>query len=150
MGTRASRVAAALAASGVRFLFDENFPPRFAEAFRLVGYNSAANEEVGLRSADDLEVIRYCGANGMVWVTKDIDARKRAAYAEEVRRLGVSAVHLVSPRAKGRTIKEQFELLARHMRWLEARYEERAPRYFHIRRRGEPREVGTFATRSPR
>lgn len=150
MGTPVGRVAAALAAPGVRFLFDENFPAVFAEAFRLVGYNAAANEEVGLKSHDDPDVIQFCGANDTVWVTKDIDARKRVAYVEQVRESKVSAAFLLAPRAKGLTVKEQFELLAHWMRWLEMRYEEGAPRYFHIRRKGEPREVSNFAARPKR
>lgn len=150
MGTAARSVADVRGASGARFLFDENFPPRFAQAFRLISYQTVANEEVGLKGGPDSDVIEFCGRERMVWLTKDIDARKRDAYTAQVRRLGVSAVHLYLPRAKGRTLKEQFELLARHMRWLEAKYEERSPRYFHIRSRGEPREVSAFAERPRR
>lgn len=150
MGTPVGRVAAALAAPGVRFLFDENFPAVFAEAFRLVGYNAAANEEVGLKSHDDPDVINFCAANDTVWVTKDVDARKRAAYVEQVRDQQVSAVFLLAPKAKGLTVKEQFELLARWMRWLEGRCGEDRPRYFHVRRKGEPREVANFAARPKR
>lgn len=150
MGTSAGGVAEVLGASGARFLFDENFPPGFARAFREVGYLAVANTEVGLRTADDPDVIDFCGTNRMVWVTKDIDARKCAAYITQVRRQRVSAVHLYLPRAKGRTVKEQFELLARHMRWLEERYNERTPRYFHIRTKGTPREVASFADRPRR
>jgi predicted nuclease of predicted toxin-antitoxin system len=131
-------------------LLDENIPAAFAEAFRLVGYSVYSNEDVGLRSALDPQIIAFCGANSLVWVTKDLDARKKAAYATEVRRLGVSAVFLRPPRAKGWSSKELFEVLARNMRTLEVRFADRQPRYFVLRASGQPREVSSFASKPGR
>jgi hypothetical protein len=131
-------------------LFDENIPAAFAEALRLVGYHAVSNREVGLRGADDPVVIDYCAANDAVWVTKDLDARKRAAYATQVRDLGVSATFLQTPRAKRWSMKEQFGVVARQIRTLEARYGDRKPRYFFLRAAGQPREVSTFGARPGR
>lgn len=150
MGASARSVAAALASSGVRFLLDENIPPDFAAAFRLVGYNTVANVEVDLTSAHDPEVIDFCAAKGTIWVTKDLDSRKRAAYASRVRDLNVSAVFLSTPRAKRWSLKEQFEVIARQIRTLEDRFGDRQPRYFFLRATGQPREVSTFAARRGR
>lgn len=150
MGAPARGVADAVGATGVRFLFDENIPAAFAEALRLVGYNAVSNREVDLRGADDPVVIDYCATNNAVWVTKDLDARKRAAYATRVRDLGVSATFLQTPRAKRWSMKEQFEVVARQIRTLEVRYGDRQPRYFFLRAAGQPREVGTFGARPGR
>jgi predicted nuclease of predicted toxin-antitoxin system len=150
VGAPARGVADALGTSGVRFLFDENVPPAFAEALRLVGYSAVSNREVGLRGADDPVVIDYCANNNAVWVTKDLDARKRAAYTTQVRDLGVSATFLQTPRAKRWSMKEQFEVIARQIRTLEDRYGDRQPRYFFLRATGQPREVGTFGARPGR
>lgn len=150
MGAAAGGVADALAATGVRFLFDENIPPAFAEALRIVGYNAVSNREVGLKGADDPVVIDFCAANNAVWVTKDLDARKRAAYTTLVRDSNVSAAFLQTPRAKRWSMKEQFEVIARQIRTLEDRYGDRQPRYFFLRAAGQPREVGTFSSRPGR
>ena len=138
------------AAAGVRFLLDENVPGAFAKALRLVGYNIFANVDVGLKGALDPEVIDYCGRHRLVWVTKDLDARKRAAYAEQVRRLDVSASFLATPRAKRWSMKEQFEVIARQIRTLEDRYDDRWPRYFFLRAAGQPKEVPRFSDRRGR
>lgn len=150
MGGAAGGVADALAAPGVRFLFDENIPPAFAEALRSVGYNAVSNREVGLQGADDPVVIDFCASNNAVWITKDLDARKRAAYMAQVRDLGVSAAFLQTPRAKRWSMKEQFEVIARQIRTLEDRYGHRQPRYFFLRAAGQPREVSAFAARAGR
>jgi predicted nuclease of predicted toxin-antitoxin system len=150
VGASARGVADALGATGIRFLFDENIPAAFAEALRLVGYNAVSNREVGLRGADDPVVIEYCANSDAIWVTRDLDARKRAAYTTQVRNLGVSASFLQTPRAKRWSMKEQFEVIARQIRTLEDRYADRQPRYFFLRAAGQPREVGTFGARPGR
>lgn len=150
MGASASGIAVSLVGTGIRFLFDENIPVAFAAALRLVGYDTYANEEVGLKSATDPTVIDFCAATHLVWVTNDLDARKKAAYVGQVKRLGVSAVFLKRPRAKGWSSKEQFEVLARNIRTLESRFRDREPRYFIIRAAGQPREIPSFAARPGR
>ena len=57
MGTATRGVEDAVADAGVRFLLDENVPPSFAEALRLVGYNTVSNNEVNLKGALDPVVI---------------------------------------------------------------------------------------------
>jgi predicted nuclease of predicted toxin-antitoxin system len=151
MGTPTRGVEDAVRATGVRFLFDENIPPVFAEALRLIGYNTVANKEVNLRGARDEAVIEYCGDKAMVWVTRDLDARKKAAYTSLVRSRRVSAVFIVTPRAKRWTMKEQFEVIVRHLRTLENRYGAAStPRYYHCRATGQPRETTSFAARPGR
>jgi predicted nuclease of predicted toxin-antitoxin system len=109
-----------------------------------------SNREVGLRGADDPIVIDFCATNNAVWVTKDLDARKRAAYATQIRDLGVSATFLQTPRAKRWSMKQQFEVIARQIRTLELRYGDRRPRYFFLRATGHPREVSAFGARPGR
>jgi predicted nuclease of predicted toxin-antitoxin system len=150
MGAPTGGVADFLAAPGVRFLLDENIPPAFAEALRLVGYSVVSNREVGLRGADDLEVIDYCGQKRLVWVTNDLDARKKAAYAKRVSDARVSAVFLASSRAKRWSVKEQFEVIVKHLRTLESRYDAKTPRYFMCRATGQPLEASSFAARPGR
>ena len=151
MGTQAGGIADPFDADGARFLFDENLAPGVGRAFAHAGFNSRSNEDVALKGADDLEVIAFCGQHGAVWVTQDIDARKRAAYAAEVRKLGVSAVFLRVPRAKqGMSMKDRFALIARWMPWLEDRFNGKRPRYFLIQTRGEPRELAHFADKAGR
>ena len=151
MGTPTGSIADPFDPDGVRFLFDENLAPGVGRAFAHAGFNARSNEDVGLKGADDLDVIAFCGRYGAVWVTQDIDARKRAAYADQVRKLGVSAVFLRVPRAKqGMSTKDRFALVARWMPWLEDRLEANRPRYFLIQTRGEPRELAHFADQAGR
>jgi predicted nuclease of predicted toxin-antitoxin system len=135
---------------GVGFLFDENVPAAFAAALRLVGYKAYANVDVGLRGALDSDVIAYCGKHKLVWVTKDLDARKRAAYGAQVKALAVSASFVAPPRAKRWTMKEQFEVVARHIRTLEERYAAKWPRYYFLLGRGQPKEIARFSDRRRR
>jgi predicted nuclease of predicted toxin-antitoxin system len=133
------------------FLFDENIPAAFAEALALVGYRVTSTEQAGLNGKDDPEVIAYCCDNRLVWFTKDLDSRKKSSYAGLVRDLGVSAVFLASPRAKGWSAKQQFEVIVRHLRPLENRYAAaRKPRYFVCRTQGQPKEATSFAARPGR
>ena len=150
MGASTGSVTDALATAGVRFLLDENVPTAFAEALRLVGYATVSNREVGLGGADDPDVIDYCALRDLVWVTKDMDSRKKAAYAKRVADGGVSAVFLAPPRAKGWSMKEQFEVLVRHLRTLETRFGGRRPRYYVCRATGHAREATSFAARPGR
>jgi hypothetical protein len=151
VGTPAGSVDDVLTAGGVGFLFDENIPAAFAEALRLIGYHTVSNGDVNLKGASDEDVIEFCGARNAVWVTKDLDCRKRAAYAVRVRDRGVSAVFLATPKAKRWTLKEQFEVLVRHMRTIEnRRASARAPSYYLCRSRGQPQQLTSFAARPGR
>jgi len=150
VGTPAGGLADPFDADGVRFLIDENLAPGVARAFAQVAFNARSNVEVGLASSDDIDVIKFCGRFGSVWITQDIDARKRSAYKPLVDKLGVGAVFFRLPRAKGMSMKDRFALLARWMPWLEGRYEAKSPRYFLLGSRGEPRELAHFAEKSAR
>lgn len=133
------------------FLFDENIPEAFAEALVLVGYPVTSNKREGTCGEDDEAVIRHCASRGLVWCTKDLDARRKAAYAGLVASLGVSAVFWRAPRAKGWSAKEQFETVVRHMRPLEQRYTTaRRPLFFLCLTRGQPQEARSFAARPGR
>jgi hypothetical protein len=105
VGTSARGVADALADAGVRFLLDENIPAAFAEALRLVGYNTVSNKEVNLKGAIDPAVIEFCGDKGLVWVTRDIEARKKGAYVGLVQERRVSAVF--HPLAAGQALDDE-------------------------------------------
>lgn len=150
MGTPAGRVGDPYDPDGVRFLVDHNLAPGFARAFAHVGFNARSNADVGLMQAADPEVIQFCGRTRAVWITQDMDARKRASYKPLVEKHGVSAVFFRLPRAKGMAMKHRFALLARWMPWLEDRYEAKWPRYFLLATRGEPRELAHFGEKSPR
>jgi len=148
MGTAPRSVEDALADAGVRFLLDENIPTAFAAALRLVEYNVVSNKEVNLVGKPDPEVITFCADKRVVWMTRDQDARKKVAYAGLVRDKAVSAVFLAHAQAKHSTMKEQFEVIVKHMRGLEDRYDRaKGPRYFVCRARGLPIEVKHFADR---
>ena len=151
MGTASRGIGDALAGTGVRFLLDENIPSAFAKALRLIGYHTVSNKEVNLGGALDPVVIEFCADQRMVLVTRDLDARKKAAYAVLVRDRGVSAVFLAHPRAKRWSMKEQFEVIVKHIRSLEGHYGRSIrPRYFICRASGQPLEVPTFSARPGR
>jgi hypothetical protein len=150
VGTPAGSVKDPFDPDGVRFLIDHNLAPGFARAFTHVGFNSQSNADVGLADADDPAVIEFCGRTHAVWVTQDMDARKRASYKPLVGKHDVSAVFFRLPKAKGMTMKDRFAVLARWMPWLEDRYEAQWPRYFLLGSRGEPRELRHFAEKSAR
>jgi predicted nuclease of predicted toxin-antitoxin system len=57
----------------VRLLFDENLSHRLVETLSDVFPDSEHVRNVGLASADDIDVARYAVANDLVIVTKDVD-----------------------------------------------------------------------------
>jgi hypothetical protein len=93
-------------------------------------------------------VIEFCGDRKVVWLTQDMDARKKAAYAGLVRDREVSAVFLAASRAKRWSTKEKFEVIVKHIRALEMKYERSTePRYFICRATGQPLEAPSFAAK---
>ena len=151
MGAATRSVEDVVAGTGIRFLFDENIPAAFAESLRLVGYQVVSTTDLGLRRAPDEDIIRYCAAKKLVWVTKDLDSRKKDAYTGLVKELRVSVVFLVSPVARHWTMRQQFEAIVRHLGILEAELSgARGPRYYVCRSRGSPRAVSSFASRPGR
>jgi predicted nuclease of predicted toxin-antitoxin system len=145
VGAEPSSVEWALGQPWPRFLIDHNNPWIFGPALRQVGYAVVGAFEVGLHEADDEEVIRFCGENGLVWVTEDVDARRRGQYVELVRKHKVSAIILRPPRGKGWSTKMKFEVIARNIQGLEQALTNRRPRYFICPERRPPREVPSFA-----
>jgi len=135
----------ALAEPWPRFLIDHNHPWIFGPVLRAVGYRATAAREVGLDASDDLDLIRFCGQRGLVWITEDSDTRRRGEYVALVRELGVSAVFLRPPRAKGWSIQMKFEVLARNLKGLDTAFVTRQPRYFVCTETRAAREVPTFS-----
>ena len=134
----------ALAGPWPRFLIDHNHPWVFGQTFRNIGYRTVASLELQLEGENDLEVIKFCGDKGLVWVTEDTDARRRGEYTALVHSLEVSAVFLRPPPARGWSSKMKFEVLAKNMRGLEDAFEKSAPRYFSCAERGPAREIASF------
>ncbi len=134
-----------------RFLIDHNLPWYFGQTFRNVGYRTVAARELDLDAADDLEVIEWCGNRKLVWVTEDIDTRRRGQYVALIQQLRVSAVFVRAPPAKGWPPEMTFEVLAKNMRGLQDAFSKNAPRYFRCGERGAARELTSFgAGISPR
>jgi predicted nuclease of predicted toxin-antitoxin system len=124
----------------------------FGEAFRLAGYAVVAARELGMDATDDLDIIPYCGDNRLIWVTEDLDARRRGQYVKLVRDHQVSAVLLRPPAGKGWSVKVKFEVIARNLRTLEQAYQAKDPRYYLCTESRRAREVPTFSAtfRPPR
>jgi predicted nuclease of predicted toxin-antitoxin system len=57
----------------VKLLLDENLAPRLTASLQASFPASAHVRDVGLKSASDVEVWEYAGANGFVVVSKDWD-----------------------------------------------------------------------------
>lgn len=144
MGAESGGIDWALAQSWPRFLIDHNNPWVFGMAFRQAGYATAAAMELALHEQDDPDVIEFCGKNDLVWVTEDVDARRRGQYVALVRQYKVSAVILRPPSGKGWSVKMKFEVLARNIQTIEAALQKDRPRYF-ICTEKRMREVSSFA-----
>ena len=57
----------------MKLLLDENLAPQLAASLQSSFPDSAHVRDVGLKSASDIEVWEYAGANGFVVVSKDWD-----------------------------------------------------------------------------
>lgn len=107
--------------AAVGFLFDENMAHRLARAFRAAGYCCWSVKGVGLGGASDPQVLEFCQRHDLILVSKDKRMLTNPIYASKVKSLRGFVV-VKSPRARSRSLKEDFEVLARRMRELEQRY----------------------------
>jgi predicted nuclease of predicted toxin-antitoxin system len=107
--------------NSVGFLLDENVPRRLARAFRAAGYCCWAVRDVRLGGASDPAVLQYCLQAELVLVSRDRALWTNPAYKNMVKQLPGFVV-LASPKAKNRSVKEEFEILARRIRELEQKF----------------------------
>jgi predicted nuclease of predicted toxin-antitoxin system len=123
-----------------RFLLDENLPPRAAELLRLFGFDFVAVGEPGLppKSSSDADIARWCGANGVVWVTLDRGVLKDQAIAAAVTQARTSILLLA---ARGMTARDYLYLFVARYNRLQQTFERelqegRVARYRQGRRGG--------------
>jgi predicted nuclease of predicted toxin-antitoxin system len=57
----------------VKFVIDTQLPPRLAMWLRARGHEAVHVEDVGLREADDSDILRYTTKIGAIVITKDRD-----------------------------------------------------------------------------
>jgi predicted nuclease of predicted toxin-antitoxin system len=62
----------------LKLLFDQNLPPRLAKTFAENFPGSEHVRNLGLASADDLDIWTYAKTNGFVIVSKDSDFHQRS------------------------------------------------------------------------
>jgi predicted nuclease of predicted toxin-antitoxin system len=62
----------------LKLLFDQNLPPKLTKTFEDTFPGSAHVRDLGLASADDLEIWTYARTNGFVIVSKDSDFHQRS------------------------------------------------------------------------
>jgi predicted nuclease of predicted toxin-antitoxin system len=113
-----------------QFLLDENLPPKAAELLALFGYPFLAvggPAEVP-RGSSDADIARWCGANGVVWVTLDRGFLKNAEIARAVETGGTSVLLM---RSKGVTVRD-------HLWFLVCRFDRLLQRVEGTRQRGRP------------
>jgi predicted nuclease of predicted toxin-antitoxin system len=67
----------------LKLLLDQGVPRRAAALLREAGHDAVHASEVGLSSADDREVVRWCLANGATVVTLDADFHTLIALSGE-------------------------------------------------------------------
>ena len=60
-------------ARGIRFLIDEDLPPRIAEIARALGLDAVAVQEIGRRGLSDDEHLRWAAGEGRIVVTRNRD-----------------------------------------------------------------------------
>lgn len=63
----------------MRFLFDQNLPPRLCFSLAELAPGSVHVRDVGMRDADDDAIWEYAQHNRLVIVTKDGDFQRRSA-----------------------------------------------------------------------
>lgn len=67
----------------MKILLDMNLTPRWVGFLRERGLEAVRWSEVGLASADDLEVLRFAAAQGYLLLTHDLDFGDLLAYNRE-------------------------------------------------------------------
>ena len=69
----------------MKILLDMNLTPRWVGFLRERGYRAVRWSEVGLASANDLEVLRFVAREGYLLLTHDLDFGDLLAYSREAR-----------------------------------------------------------------
>lgn len=67
----------------MKILLDMNLTPRWVGFLRERGHKAVRWSEVGLASADDLEVLRFAAAQGYLLLTHDLDFGDLLAYSRK-------------------------------------------------------------------
>lgn len=108
-----------------RFLLDENLPPRAAELLAAFGFpfvSVAEIPELGRGSSDEA-IARWCGKNGVVWVTLDRGVLKDHAIVAAIAQARTSLLLLSG---KGVTVRDYLRLFVCRFDRVERRFEEAA------------------------
>jgi hypothetical protein len=94
----------------LRFLLDENLSRRVGELLAEVGLPVlwVGGPDAPPRGASDVEIVRWCGRTGVVWVTFDRGIKKDRAIYDAVMHHGVSVFLIPS---KGMTVRDYLLLL---------------------------------------
>ncbi|WP_337871531.1 DUF5615 family PIN-like protein [Meiothermus sp.] len=69
----------------MKILLDMNLTPRWVGFLHERGYQAVRWSEVGLASANDLEVLRFAAREGYLLLTHDLDFGDLLAYSREAR-----------------------------------------------------------------
>jgi predicted nuclease of predicted toxin-antitoxin system len=102
----------------VKFLLDQGVPARAAALLRESGMSAVHTSEVGLASADDSNILKWCLENETVVVTLDADFHASIALS---RRKSPSAVRFRIQGLKGPEVARIVAGLAQaHARELES------------------------------
>lgn len=97
----------------MRFLIDNNLPPRFAEQLRLVGHDAVHIREVDSPKADDESITRRALDEGRVVVAQDTDFGTILAMS------GATGPSCIVFRRKRKTVEELLPLLLENLTEIE-------------------------------
>jgi predicted nuclease of predicted toxin-antitoxin system len=106
-----------------RYLLDENLPPRAAELLSAFGFPFVSVVDVRDlgRGSTDEEIARWCGKNGVVWITLDRGVLKDAAIIAAIAQARTSVLLLA---AKGMTTRDYLRLFVCRFDRIDRRFDD--------------------------
>lgn len=125
------------------FLIDASIPlpTEVAHALVAVGYDVRhVNDVQELGSgAKDEDIIPWCYANNVVWVTADLNARRPRQHRNLIRGLGVSVAWFRSP--KRFTVKQWLPFVVHRMEMMERHFSGHSSPHYHEYTARSDREI---------
>lgn len=97
----------------MRFLIDNNLPPRFAEQLRSAGHDAVHIREVASPKADDEQITEQARREARIIIAQDTDFGTILAMS------GASSPSCIVFRRRHKTVEDLLPLLLAHLREVE-------------------------------